>query len=73
MCPQNLQHDWIEVTLVQWFAAGDQFKLKAEKWDLECTADNKFFRLTLRPNLAMRFTPQTAGMAQRNVAECAFE
>ncbi len=28
--------------------------MKAEKWDLKCKDDGKFFRLTLRPNLAMR-------------------
>lgn len=57
MCPPNLQHDWIAVGLEQWFAAGEQFKLKAEKWDVKCMVDCKFYRLTLRPNLAMRFPP----------------
>jgi hypothetical protein len=45
--------------LQQWFAAGAPFNLKAEKWDVKCATDAKFFRLTLRPNLAMRFHPET--------------
>jgi hypothetical protein len=53
-CPWNLQHDWIEVSLIHWFAAGEPFKLKAEKWDIRCEKDEHFFRLTLRPNLVMR-------------------
>jgi hypothetical protein len=28
--------------------------MKAEKWDVKCEKDEHFFRLTLRPNLAMR-------------------
>jgi hypothetical protein len=36
VCPPDLKQDWIEVTLQQWFAVGEQFKLKAEKWDLKC-------------------------------------
>ncbi|KAK6581398.1 hypothetical protein PZA11_006089 [Diplocarpon coronariae] len=54
VCPSNLNHDWIEVSLMQWFARGEAFKMKAEKWDLKCKTDAKFFRLTLRPNLQMR-------------------
>lgn len=54
VCPLNLNDDWTEATLEQWFAKGEQFKLKAEKWDMKCEKDAKFFRLTLRPNLAMR-------------------
>jgi hypothetical protein len=53
-CPWDLQHDWIEVSLVHWFAAGEPFKMKAEKWDVRCEKDEHFFRLTLRPNLGMR-------------------
>jgi len=54
----------VEATLEQWFAVGEQFKLKAEKWDLKCTADAKFYRATLRPNLCMRYYPQAVGIAQ---------
>jgi hypothetical protein len=100
VCPEDLEEDWIELTLMyvyclfalrvfrqkrvwgyifratnssknkpctqetfrihaninerQWFAQGDPFKLKAEKWDLKCAQDKRFFRLTLRPNLNMR-------------------
>jgi hypothetical protein len=54
VCPANLQEDWIEISLVQWFAAGEPFKMKAEKWDIKCQADARFFRMTLRPNLSMR-------------------
>lgn len=54
VCPDDLSHDWIEVSLVQWFAQGEPFKMKAEKWDLKCTKDCRFFRLTLRPNLWLR-------------------
>lgn len=45
----------MEINLVQWFAEGEPFKMKAEKWDVKCEADARFFRLTLRPNLAMRY------------------
>jgi len=41
VCPPNLQQDWIEVSLEQWFAVGEQFKLKAEKWDVKCLEDSK--------------------------------
>jgi hypothetical protein len=41
VCPPNLQQDWIEVSLEQWFAVGEQFKLKAEKWDIKCLEDSK--------------------------------
>jgi hypothetical protein len=54
-CPANLEHDWVEISLVQWFAEGEPFKMKAEKWDVKCEGDSRFFRLTLRPNLAMRY------------------
>jgi hypothetical protein len=57
VCPSNLQHDWVEVSLEQWFAEGEPFKLKAEKWDVKCLVDRRFYRLTLRPNLSMRFHP----------------
>jgi hypothetical protein len=53
-CPWDLQHDWVEMSLVHWFAAGEPFKMKAEKWDVKCEKDEHFFRLTLRPNLEMR-------------------
>lgn len=56
-CPLDLQDDWTEVSLVQWFAEGEPFKVKAERWDLKCEVDSKFFRLTLRPNLALREHP----------------
>lgn len=46
--------DWTEISLMQWFAAGEPFKMKAEKRDLKCLDDGRFFRLTLRPNLEMR-------------------
>jgi hypothetical protein len=61
VCPLNLQHDWIEASLEQWFATGEQFKFTAEKWDLKCITDSRFYRLTLRPNLAMRASPLTVG------------
>ncbi|KAE8450944.1 hypothetical protein EG329_005384 [Mollisiaceae sp. DMI_Dod_QoI] len=54
VCPDDLSQDWIEVSLVQWFAQGEPFKMKAEKWDLKCTHDCRFFRMTLRPNLWLR-------------------
>ncbi|PVH89587.1 hypothetical protein DL98DRAFT_1237 [Cadophora sp. DSE1049] len=54
VCPPDLDQDWVEISLIQWFARGEPFKMKAEKWDLKCKDDCKFFRMTLRPNLAMR-------------------
>ncbi|KAF8852635.1 hypothetical protein BDZ45DRAFT_100211 [Acephala macrosclerotiorum] len=54
VCPDDLSKDWAEVSLVQWFAQGEPFKMKAEKWDLKCTQDCRFFRMTLRPNLWLR-------------------
>jgi len=54
ICPLNLEDDWIELTLLQWFARGQPFNMKAEKWDIKCEDDSRFFRLTLRPNLDMR-------------------
>jgi hypothetical protein len=53
-CPWDLQHDWIDMSKVHWFAAGEPFKMKAEKWDVRCEKDDHFFRLELRPNLGMR-------------------
>jgi hypothetical protein len=72
-CPWNLQHDWVEMSLVHWFAAGEPFKMKAEKWDLKCEKDEHFFRLTLRPNLAMRPVAPTpvVGIDYSNSAEVA--
>jgi len=57
-CPEKLEDDWKAVSLVQWFAEGEPFKMKAEKWDIKCIRDSKFFRLSLRPNLAMRCREQ---------------
>lgn len=56
-CPANLDHDWEEATLVQWFANGEPFKLKAHKWDFKCLVDSVFYRLVVRPNLALRSMP----------------
>ncbi|CZT40674.1 uncharacterized protein RSE6_00313 [Rhynchosporium secalis] len=65
VCPPALDEDWVEVSLIQWFARGEPFKMKAEKWDIKCRGDCKFFRMTLRPNLAMRGCyPVSAGGAQ---------
>jgi hypothetical protein len=61
VCPPNLEQDWLEVTLVQWFAKGEPFRLKAEKWDLKCPEDSRFYRLILRPNLALRSVSLTIG------------
>jgi len=58
VCPPDLKLDWVEVSLEQWFAAGAQFNHKADKWDLKCPIDSRFYRLTLRPNLAMRFVQE---------------
>ncbi|KAG9236595.1 hypothetical protein BJ875DRAFT_456091 [Amylocarpus encephaloides] len=57
-CPNNLQDDWVEISLVQWFAEGTPFKMTTEQWDLKCEDDATFFRLTLRPNLALRWRQQ---------------
>jgi hypothetical protein len=57
-CPEKLEDDWKEISLVQWFAEGRPFKMKAEKWDVKCVSDSKFFRLSLRPNLGMRCREQ---------------
>lgn len=43
---------------MEWFAGSGHFKHTAEKWDLKCIEDEKFYRLSLRPNLSMRFHPQ---------------
>ncbi|RDL39452.1 uncharacterized protein BP5553_03792 [Venustampulla echinocandica] len=60
-CPLNLQDDWVEISLEQWFAEGQSFKMKAEKWDLKCEENSRFFRLTLRPNLGLRGQLPTVG------------
>lgn len=53
---------------MQWFARGKPFDMKAERWDLKCAEDGKFFRLTLRPNLAMRGCyPVSVGTVQDDV------
>ncbi|KAH6680196.1 hypothetical protein B0J14DRAFT_578062 [Halenospora varia] len=57
-CPLNLKDDWIEISHIQWFAQGEPFKMKAEKWDLKCAEHSTFFRMTLRPNLALRYRRQ---------------
>ena len=54
VCPDNLDDDWTELTLLQWFARGEPFHFKAEKWDIKCENDKRFFRMTLRPNLTLR-------------------
>jgi hypothetical protein len=64
VCPTDLQKDWVEATLVQWFATGSPFRHVAEKWDLKCEDDEKFYRLTLRPNLDMRFNPPDLGSTE---------
>jgi hypothetical protein len=52
--PANLEEDWREISLVQWFARGWGFRWTTERWDVKCTGDGKFFRLGLRPNLGLR-------------------
>ncbi|KAI9649337.1 hypothetical protein NHQ30_001909 [Ciborinia camelliae] len=54
VCPTDLTSDWPEVSLLQWFAAGVGYDVKAEKWDHKCMQHQRFFRMVLRPNLAMR-------------------
>lgn len=54
VCPTDLASDWPEVSLLQWFAAGVGYDVKAEKWDHKCLQHQRFFRMVLRPNLAMR-------------------
>lgn len=54
VCPDDLSDDWIECSLAHWFAQGEPFKMKAEKWDLKCHEHSRFFRMTLRPNLWLR-------------------
>ena len=44
ICPPELQHDWIEVSLIHWFVVSERYKLKAEQWDLKCDDDAKFYR-----------------------------
>ena len=36
VCPPDLRHDWIEASLEQWFAVGEQFKLQANTLDVKC-------------------------------------
>lgn len=47
--------------------------MKAEKWDVKCEQDEHFFRLTLRPNLAMRPVTPTpvAGIHYAHMGEIA--
>ncbi|TGO56862.1 hypothetical protein BCON_0072g00070 [Botryotinia convoluta] len=54
VCPTDLTSDWPEVSLLQWFAAGVGYDVKAEKWDHKCLQHQRFVRMVLRPNLAMR-------------------
>lgn len=69
VCPDDLSKDWTEVSLVQWFAQGEPFKMKAEKWDLKCTQDCRFFRMTLRPNLWLRGCYAGPGQTQKQAAK----
>jgi hypothetical protein len=64
VCPADFNDDWPEVSLHQWFAAGVGFDFKAEKWDHKCLKHGRFFRMTLRPNLAMRDWGLGKGMEQ---------
>ncbi|KAM3088029.1 hypothetical protein ACMFMG_002093 [Clarireedia jacksonii] len=64
VCPTDFKDDWPEVSLNQWFAAGVGFDFKAEKWDHKCLKHGRFFRMTLRPNLAMRDWGLGKGMEQ---------
>ena len=75
-CPWELSQDWIEMSLIHWFAEGEPFKMKAHKWDVRCQTDKRFFRLTLRPNLRLRPVdqvpvpgPELAPAAHAHVAE----
>ncbi|KUJ22019.1 uncharacterized protein LY89DRAFT_681357 [Mollisia scopiformis] len=70
VCPDDLSHDWVEASQAQWFAKGADFTMKAEKWDLKCTKDSRFFRLTLRPNLRLRgcYSAPTRTTAAKHVA-----
>lgn len=43
------------MTLIHWFAEGYPFRMTSEKWDVKCEEDGKFFRMTLRPNLNLRW------------------
>jgi hypothetical protein len=54
ICPKDLNKDWVEVTLTQWWAKGKPFDMKAHLWDLKCQRHANFFRLSLRPNLNQR-------------------
>jgi hypothetical protein len=57
VCPSDLEHDWAEATLPQWFAEGGPFSLDVQKWDFKCPVDSLFHRLVLKPNLASRVMP----------------
>jgi hypothetical protein len=63
ICPANLEHDWREATLIQWFASGEPFKLKAHKWDFKCPVDSMFYRFVLMPNLTLRSMLPAIGIA----------
>lgn len=52
--PVDMSDEWIEISKHQWFAHSIHFNMKAEKWDLKCLKDGRFFRMTLRPNLSLR-------------------
>jgi hypothetical protein len=54
MCPENLEDDWTEVSLVHWWAQGYRFRMQTEKMDIKCKKDELFFRISLCPNLDMR-------------------
>ena len=41
VCPPDLRHDWTEASLEQWFAVGEQFKLRADTWDVKCLENSK--------------------------------
>ncbi|KAL2075533.1 hypothetical protein VTL71DRAFT_476 [Oculimacula yallundae] len=70
VCPPDLEQDWVEMSLLQWFVRGEPFKMRAEKWDLKCEGHGTFFRMTLRPNLAMRGCyPVSAGGSQESEPE----
>lgn len=70
VCPADLSEDWVEITLLQWFAKGKPFEFKAERWDLKCSQHSKFFRLTLRPNLNGRDAPPVAFGASIPASVC---
>lgn len=57
VCPPNLHQDWTEASQVHWFAMGGPFNVKAEQWDLKCTSDSKFYRMTLMPARRLKEPP----------------